>query len=139
MQDLGRLGLGVNTIVNKLAALSSFAIYGMRARNPRTGRPWFATNPTKAFKWPQTRRANIPIIVPDEIHAFLSVPLNGGKAMIRDLLFDTGLRARVLDPRHQRPRRARPPRATPAAARLPGRPGLTIPRSVLIRADEVFQ
>ena len=91
MEDLGRRHVKVSTILNKLAALSSLAVYGMQARG-KHDKPRLLTNPTKAFKWPTAEPPNIPILTPAEVRAYLEYPLRVDKAIIRDLFFDVGLR-----------------------------------------------
>ena len=91
MEDLGRRGVRVNTILNKLAALSSLAVYGMQAHGKR-GRPLLALNPTKTFRWPEQQESRVDILLPEEVRAYLEVDLPLAKAVIRDLFFDTGLR-----------------------------------------------
>lgn len=95
VQALGEGGTSPNTILGKLAALSTLARYLMQQVDDRD-RPLLTMNPTKGFDWPQAQAPDTAFLLPEELRAFLEVPLRFNEAAARDLLVDTGLRASEL-------------------------------------------
>lgn len=93
--DLGQRGVKPNTLVIKLSALSAFAQYAMK-RKDHHQKPYLDRNPTKGFEWPQMQATETQFLHPEELRAFIDVPLPEREAIARDLLFDTGLRASEL-------------------------------------------
>jgi site-specific recombinase XerD len=93
--DLAGRGVSPNSIVVKLSALSSLAQYAMK-RTDEDGDPLLATNPTKAFDWPQTQATETAFLHPDELARFLAVALSLQEGAARDLLMDTGSRVSEL-------------------------------------------
>ena len=90
-EDLAARGCTPNTIVGKLAALSTLASYAMKREERHV--PVMKTNPTKGFDWPEMQSAETEFLFPEELTAFLAVPLPLNEVAARDLLVDTGLRA----------------------------------------------
>jgi len=96
-EELAKLGVSVNVIITKLAALSTLAKYGMQHKNPKTRKPYMATNPTAAFEWPQAVKRERKYLYPKELAAFLAVELSEPwQRNARALLVDTGLRSLEL-------------------------------------------
>ena len=95
MTDMAALGIAPNTIVVRLAALSSFAQYLMKRKTVQ-GAPLLRENPTKQLDWPTREQTETPFLHPDELKAVLGVTLTTQDAVTRDVLLDTGLRASEL-------------------------------------------
>lgn len=90
--DLGARGIHPNTILGKLANLSSFAQYLMQRKDARN-KPLLTANPTKTFRWPTMEDPDTQFLHPEELRAFLKVELAQSEDAARALLFDTGVRA----------------------------------------------
>jgi integrase/recombinase XerC len=95
MHDMAAEGISPNTIVIRVAALSSFARYLMK-RKTTQGRPLLRENPTKQVDWPTMQKTETEYLRPDELRAVLDHQLALQAAVTRDVLIDTGLRASEL-------------------------------------------
>jgi len=89
--DLAERGVTRGTLVLKLSGLSSFADYLMK-RHGHRNKPLLTHNPTKTFDWPTAEAPETEFMRPDELAAFLGVPLPLHEACVRDVLLDTGIR-----------------------------------------------
>lgn len=90
--DLGARGIAPNTIINKMAALSSLADFGRKAPLGRRGKPLMTDNPTKRIDRPKKQDVEIKIMRAEEARAFLELPLKPPRSIIRALFVETGLR-----------------------------------------------
>jgi site-specific recombinase XerD len=89
--DLGIRKVSPNTIISKLAALSTLADFARRLKN-RHGKPLVAENPTKAFDWPEPVKTETKFLHPNELQAFLEAECPLHEALARDMLLGTAIR-----------------------------------------------
>lgn len=93
--DLATRGISRSTIVVKLSALSSLAQHLMKREDLR-GRPLLDANPAKRFDWPVPEAPETEFLRPDELAAFMALDVPLWKAVVRDVLVDTGARRAEL-------------------------------------------
>jgi site-specific recombinase XerD len=93
--ELGTMGHGANTILNKLAGLSAIARWLMIQTDGR-GKPRLLMDPTKGFEPPRRVKPKTQFLRPADAAKFISVELLGYQRLACDLLLDTGMRCSEL-------------------------------------------
>ena len=88
---LGARGVVGNTLLNKIHGLSALARY-LRQRRDYRGRPILTADPTKGFDRPNVITPETKFLLPNELAAFLAVPVDANTALSREVLVDTGIR-----------------------------------------------
>lgn len=88
-------GVGPRTLVSRFGALSALAEYMVRLKDGR-GRPLLAANPMREVEWPRYQKPESKFLHPDELRAFLAVPVAPAEAIARDLFLDTMCRVSEL-------------------------------------------
>lgn len=95
MTDLAGRGVKPSSICVKLSALSSLADYLTKRKNDR-GKFVMHDNPTKRIDWPTVEQADTEFMRPEEVEAYLALPLPLNEQVVRAVLFDTGARRAEL-------------------------------------------
>ena len=92
--EMDRRGAKASTITRRLSALSSLAVFGMKV--PKGRGYLIDDDPTRRFDWPQTQEPETDYLYGAEMRALMELPVEPYKAVARDLLIETGLRASEL-------------------------------------------